>query len=127
MLFGRRVRPGSMPLWLAIRSTITAIGAIVAAVVLESTALPKLEGELKAMQAQPPAALAWVTPFQGHLRFVPVPALLLGVAAIVLRPLRRPLAILATIFSILAVAILVGSLVAALAPMYQMPRELQNL
>jgi hypothetical protein len=124
MFLGRKLRPGSFALSLAVRATMTAAGAIVAAMIFESAAMPKLQGELKAMNLRPPAGLAWVVPFQGHLRYVPIPALVLGIAAIALRPLRRPLAIAAMALALLAVVILVGSLVAAIAPMYQMPAEL---
>jgi hypothetical protein len=118
MFLTRKRRPGGFSLYLAFRSTFTAAGALVAAIILESTALPKLQGELTAMKLKPPAGLAWVVPFQGHLRYVAIPGLALGIAALALRPFRRPLAIAAMVFTLLAVVILVGSLVAALAPMY---------
>lgn len=126
MFLGRKLHPGALPLWLAVRATITAAGAIAAAIIFESMAMPKLETELKAGKLKTPAALAWVAPFQGHLRYVPVPALALGIAAIALRSLRRPLAIAAMALTLAAVVILVASLIAALAPMYQMPAELDS-
>ena len=118
MFFARSRRPGSLTLWLAIRATITAAGAIVAAIIFETTAMPKLQGELKEMKLKPPPGLTWVTPFQHHLRYVPAPALAFGIAALALRPFRRPLAIVAMVLTLAAVAILVGSLLAALIPLY---------
>ena len=124
MFFGRQRRTGSFSLRLAVRATLTAVVAIVAAGVFESRAQSKLQGELTGMHLQPPASLGWLGVFQGHLQYVPVPALLLGVAALVLRPLRPILAPLAMVATLLAVLIVVGSLLAAMAPLYRMPAEL---
>lgn len=114
-----RRRRGGLGLYLALRSTFTAAGVIVAAIVLETTAMPKLQGEVTAMKLKAPPGLSWVAPFQPHLRYVAVPGLALGIAAIALRPFRRPLALAATAFTLAAVVILVGSFVALLAPLYQ--------
>jgi hypothetical protein len=124
MLVAPKRRSGSFSLRLAFRATLTATVAIVAAVIIESTAMPKLETELKGLQRQPPTSLKWAGAFQGRLRYVPVPALVLGIAAIASRRLRPVLAGLATAASLVALVIVVGSLVAALAPMYQIPAEL---
>ncbi len=127
MFFGRKRGAGAFSLRLAMSATLTSLCAIVAAVVFESKAMPKLQGELQSMHLRTPAALKWVAPFQGHLRYVPVPALVLGIAALALRPFRPVLAPLAMAATLAAVAILVGSLVAVIAPMYQMPGELSSL
>ena len=124
MLFGVKRQGGSFSLRLAMRATLTSIVAIVAAVVIESTALPKLEGELKGLGRQQPAALKWAGVFQGRLRYVPVPALVLGLAALALPTLRPVLAVLAMGALALAMVIVVGSLVGSLAPMYQVPEDL---
>jgi hypothetical protein len=124
MFFGRKRRPGSFSLQLAIRATVLAVCAIVAGMIFESQAQPKLNTELEGLHLQRPAILKWVEPFQGHLRYVPVPALVLGIAALALRPFRPVLAIAAMVAAVLAIMILVGSLLAVMAPMYQVPADL---
>jgi len=121
--FPVRRRGGGLALRLAIRATLTAAVAIVAAVMVES-AVTRLGGESKGLQRQPPAMLKWAEPFQDRLRYVPVPGLALGIAALLSRRLRPVLAGLAMAASVLAMIIVVASLLAALAPMYQVPEEL---
>jgi hypothetical protein len=113
-------RSGSWPMWLAVRSTATAVTGIVVAMTLGSTALPKLSEELKASDLQPPAPLGVLVANPQALPMLPVPGLLLGIAAIVLRPFRGPLAILSAIAATAAMVLIVGALIGSLAPMYSM-------
>lgn len=126
MYFGGflRPRPGTWPLRMAIRATVTAAAAIVAAVTIESSALPRLQAESKGLKAAPPATLKWLGAFQDHLPYVPVPAVLLGAAAIGFRPARPALAVAASAASVLSLFIIVATLVAAMAPLYNAPRDL---
>ncbi|GMU23891.1 MAG: hypothetical protein AMXMBFR13_39690 [Phycisphaerae bacterium] len=117
-------RPGSWSTWLAFRSTITAIGAIIVAVVLNNTALPKLDAEVKGVDQKPAALAQYTAQAPRYLPLIPVPAVVFGVAAILLRPFRGPLAILAAIGSVIAIVAIVGTLITALAPLYSLPREL---
>lgn len=119
MFLTQKKRPGGFALYLALRSTFTAAGVLVAAIILESTAMPKLQGEVNAMKLKTPPGLAWAAPFQAHLRYIAIPGLGFGIAALVLRPFRRPLAIAAMIFTLLAVIILVATFAATMAPLYQ--------
>ncbi len=109
---------GRWSLWLAMRATITAGMALVAVIVLRSTALPALGREYPA-DAGPPAPVAWLLAHPQWLIALPLPALVLGVAALVLPPVRGPLAILAALGALLAVLGIVVLLVGALLPMYQ--------
>jgi hypothetical protein len=117
-------RSGSWPMWLAVRSTATAVTGIVVAMFIGSAALPKMAAELQASELQPPAPLGVLVANPQALPMLPVPGLLLGIGAILLRPLRGPLAILAAIASTLAMVLIVGTLVGALVPMYNIPVDL---
>jgi hypothetical protein len=110
---------------LAFKSTTTSILAIVAAYIVNAMAFPALEREHAEAAKNSSPVLRGLLELRPLLMFLPLPGLVLGVAAIVLRPLRPLLAPLALVASILAVAAIVGVLVAGLAPMYQMPTDLQ--
>ncbi len=117
-------RRGSWSMWLAVRATTTAVIGIIVALVLQSAALPKLHSESKKLDRHTPSALEWVSVRPAVLPFLPVPAIILGVAAMFLRPVRGVLAALAALLTVIAMVFIVGSLVAGLAPMYQMPPDL---
>ena len=119
-----RGRRSSFWTWLAFRSIIAAALAIVVAIIVNRTAMPKLTTEAPTAQSDLPLGLTGLVAHRGLLPLVPVPGLLLGIAALVLRPLRPLLAILATIGCVLAVVLILGTLVGALAPLYQAPAEL---
>jgi len=120
----RRRRPGSWATRLAFRSTVTAAATLVAAYVVQSQAMPALTEKTGELGRGAPAALSWLTGLQGWLMYIPLPGLILGVAAITMRRLRPILSPLAALASLLAVVTLVATLAASLAPMYQVPEEL---
>lgn len=126
MYFGRslRRRPGSWATRLAFRSTATALVALIAAYVVQSKALPALTREMSELGNDSPAAVSWLMGLRGWLIVVPLPGLILGIAAIALRRLRPILSPLAALASLAAVVALVATLAASLVPMYQIPAEL---
>jgi hypothetical protein len=117
-------RPGSWSTWLAFRSLATAIGAMAAALILNSTALPKLDAEAAEAQSRQPQLIQKLIELRPAVVYIPVPALLAAIAAIVFRPLRPVLAPIAALASVMAILLVVGSLVAGLAPMYALPADL---
>lgn len=66
-----------------------------------------------------------LTALQPYMVCIPIPGLILSIAAIVLPRLRPVLAALAAIASVLAMILVVASLVAAMAPMYQISRDFE--
>ena len=114
-------RPGSWPTWLAFRSTATAASALVAAFILRSTALPKLGGEMSDLGVGPPEAASWLVGMRDWLVILPLPGLILGIGAIVMRSVRPVLAVFAALASAAAILLIVATLAASLVPMYQMP------
>lgn len=121
MRYGRRVKFSTRLAW---RSTLTAAVAIVVGVVLARTALPKLASESDGAKTSLPAGLSRLVVKPVLLPYVPVPALLLGIGSLVLRPLRPVLAPLSALLSILAIAILVATLIAAMMPLYQVSHDM---
>jgi len=126
MYFGSflRRKPGPWAIRLAFRSTATALVALIAAYVVQSKALPALTQEMSEPGTGPPTAVSWLMALRGWLIVVPMPGLILGIAAIALRRLRPLLAPLAALASLAAVVALVATLAASLVPMYQIPAEL---
>ena len=110
--------------WLALRSVLTAGMAIVVAIILNRTAMPRLTAETPTTHANLPSGLSCLLVGRHLLPWIPVPGLLLGLAALALRPLRPILAVLAAIGCLIAVVLIVGALIGALAPLYQAPAEL---
>ena len=110
--------------WLALRSVFTAGMAIVVAIILNRTAMPRLAAEAPTTHVNLPAGLSCLLVGRHLLPWIPVPGLLLGLAALLLRPLRPILAALAAIGCLIAVVLIVGALIGALAPLYQAPAEL---
>ena len=86
--------------------------------------MPTLSKETSEAVSRLPVYLHWFVGLRDWLLYVPIPGLVLGVAALILRPLRPLLAPLAALASLLAVAVIVGTLVIALVPMYQVPADL---
>ncbi len=122
------VQPRARGVWvrrLAFRSTMTSILALVAAYVVKTMALPALDREHAEAAKNLSPILGMLLALRPWIMFLPIPGLALGLSAIVLRPLRPLLAPLALLASVLAVAATVGVLVAGLAPMYQIPADLQ--
>ena len=115
MLMRRR----SFGIWLAVRSIVTAVGASVVAVILNHTAMPNLLDGLRDSGQDVPQWLQQVVDLQPLLPWVGVPGVIFGIAAMVLRPLRTPLALLAGLLSVVAIVLVVATLVAAMIPFYQ--------
>jgi hypothetical protein len=92
--------------------------AIVAAMVLSRMALPMLVDSLSGMDKEPADWILIALQYSNGLPLLPVPGLVLGVAAMMLRPLRGVLAVLAMIASGLSAAIIVAMLMGTLAPFY---------
>lgn len=114
-------------LWLAVRSTLTGVAATVVAFVLQGTALPKLTQETRELRGPEPAAIKTIGGLGRALPLVPAPAIVLGLAAIILPTFRRILAPLAAVAAVIGLVAVVGTLIAAMLPLYQMPRELEGL
>jgi hypothetical protein len=93
-------------------------GAIVAAMALSRVALPTLVESLSGMGNQPPEWVLIALQYRSELPLLPLPGLILGVAAIMLRPLRGVLAVAAMLAAGLATAIIVAMLIGSLAPFY---------
>lgn len=118
-------KPGSWPLRTALRATTTAVTAMIAGYIIDATALPRLRAEAKGLGVSAPPAVGWMSVFEGHLCYVPVPALLAGVAALMLPSVRPILAVAAGLLALLSLAVVVGTLLAVLGPMYAGPRDLK--
>ncbi|UCD27597.1 MAG: hypothetical protein JSV03_10820 [Planctomycetota bacterium] len=120
MLSGRK----SWPIWLAVRSVATSVVGIVVAVILSKLAMPALADQVKELDA---AAVPTITEYvlENHvwLPWTPIPALILGVSAIVFRYLRTMLAPIAAITSVAAFVVIVGSLIVVMMPIYSVPKE----
>lgn len=93
----------------------TAIGAAIA---LSRLALPKLAEELSGMGSQPPEWVSIALDHHNELPLVGVPGLVLGVAAMMIRPLRSVLAVAAIIAAGLAIAAILLMFIGTLAPLY---------
>jgi hypothetical protein len=119
-MFGMMLtRRGSFGIWLAVRSIVTAAAASVVAIVLNHTAMPSLLEELRDSDMDVPQWLEMIVGFQPLLPWVGLPGVILGIAALMLRPLRKPLALLASLLSVAAIALVVATLVSAMIPFYQ--------
>jgi hypothetical protein len=123
LVIGRRRRVG-FSTWLAFRSTFMAVMAIVAAVILNQTALPKLALELGSPQVNLPGGLERLLARPAVLPYLPVPGLVLGIGALVLRPLRPILAVLSAGASLIAFLLIVGTLIVSMLPLYHVPKDL---
>ncbi len=117
-------RPGAWPTWLAFRSTLTAASAIVVGWIVKTTALPAVAKQASELGTGGLASSDWLVLARDLLPFVGVPGLVLGIAAIAMRPFRPALALLAAFASVAAIIVIVGTLVASILPMYEMPADL---
>jgi hypothetical protein len=107
----------------AIAISVVAIGA---AVVLSQMALPRLTTVLGEMGAKPPDWALTALEYQSELPLLPVPGLLLGIAAFMFKPMRGMLAWAAMLASVAATGIIVAMLIGSLVPFYNMAELLQN-
>lgn len=112
------------PTWLAYRSLATAIGVICAGWILRDVGLPAIAEAAGEEAKGGGGILAWLVQRSAWLPLAGLPAAVLGLAALVLRPMRTPLALLAMVASAVGVAFVVGTLIGSLAPLYKPPADL---
>lgn len=113
------------PLWakrIAIRTVITGIVAIVAAIIVQRFALPLLVDQQPAHATTAPAA-TWAKSMRVLLVVLPMPGLALAILATASRRLRVPLAILSAVLTYAAVFAIVATLALALMPYYRFPDQ----
>lgn len=122
--FSRLRKPGGWWLWLSGRAVALAVVSGVVAYILQELTLPRLAEEGFSLDPSASGLPDWIENIQGFLLYTPVPGLCLGVAAFIFRPFRRSLSILAILASLAALVLVVGTLVAALAPMYSSAEQL---
>lgn len=106
------------PIYLAAKAITISLVAIGAAVVLSRMALPRMTLLLGEMGAKPPDWALAALSYQAELPLLPVPALLLGIAALMFRRVRGLLAGLAMLAAVAATAAIVAMLVGSLMPFY---------
>ena len=118
-------KSGSWTTWMAFRSAVTGAVSIVAGCVVQTTALPALTRQVAELSPEEQAPAEWALAASDWLPFFGVPALLLGLAAIAMRPLRPVLAVLATLASLAAIAAIAATLIGSMLPLYQqMPKDI---
>ncbi len=121
MILGRRKAPGAWSRWLAIKSLITGIVMIPAVIVVKQYGLNVLAEQGEGLDVTP---LPWVEPIIANFYVLPLPGLALAVFALILRPVRLPLAVLSLVLTLFGVLLVVAALVGSLAPFYQVPQDL---
>lgn len=104
--------------YLAVRCILVGVGLFLTAAAV-GRLLPMLADQTGDLQSQAPKWAQWVEPFGPWLMVLPVPGLVLAILALLLRPIRGILALAATAVTLAAMAIIVGSLLAGLLPLYQ--------
>jgi hypothetical protein len=109
---------GNWSAYLAGKAIAISIVAIGAAVVLSRIALPRVTVVLGEMGTKPPGWALSALDYRNELPLLPVPGLLLGIAALMFRPFRGMLAVAAMIAAVLATGIIVAMLIGSLAPFY---------
>jgi hypothetical protein len=133
-------RRSAWTLRLATRAILMGLMGVVAGYVLQSAALPKLQAESNGvarsvirtylpagvdhkLSVRRPLTVAGVQ--LTYLTLLPAAAAILGVAALVLRPMRGVLALIAMLLAVGSFALILTSMISAMAPLYQMPSDLQ--
>jgi len=76
------------------------------------------------MNRETPSWVFTALEYHAELPFLPVPGLLLGIAALMFKPFRLPLAVLAMIVAVAATAAIVAMLIGGMMPLYEVPRGL---
>lgn len=107
------------PLVLAVKAMAISVVGLGAGYTVNQLALPRLLEELEGSRKALSPVLSHMLSVRGLLSMSPLAGLLLGLAAIGLKPLRTPLALLAMVAAIGSVAAIVGMLVLAMMPLYQ--------
>ncbi|MBI4580328.1 MAG: hypothetical protein HY718_11540 [Planctomycetes bacterium] len=118
------MRSEKWSLFLAAKAIAISVVAIGAAIVLSRMALPKLAETLHGMNVTPAPWVLKGLEYQAELPMLPVPGLLLGIAAIMFKPCRPLLAALALAAAVLATGVIVAMLIGSMAPLYEVPRGL---
>jgi hypothetical protein len=108
--------------YLAFKAIAVSLAAIVAAMVLSRMALPKLVEAMHGLGSKPPDWVLLALDYRNELPLLPVPGLLLGIAAIMFRPFRGVLAVAALLAAGLATFAIVAMLIGCLAPFYDATR-----
>jgi len=104
--------------YLAFKAVAISLAAIVAAIALSRLALPKLVEAMHGMGTKPPDWVLLALDYRSELPLLPVPGLLLGIAAILFRPFRGLLAIVALLAAALVTLAIVAMLIGSLTPFY---------
>jgi hypothetical protein len=118
------VRESTWSRRLAIRSIVIGFVAIIAAIMVQMTALVKLNAFAKEMGLQKTLSAQWVHAASIVLPVFPIPAVIFGGLALAIKPLRPLFAILAAIAALLGLILIVLTLGLAMAPMYSIPHDL---
>lgn len=113
--------PGFWARWLAFRSLATGLVTVPAAFIVKHHGLNALARQQQELGGETPAWLAMTVEW---LIFLPLPGVLLAIAALRLRSLRLPLAVLSMACTLLCTVLIVAALVGSLAPFYQWPADL---
>lgn len=108
----------------AIPAIAVSTGVAIVAVLLNRVAIPPLLEQHKAAGATVEGWSKFLLDHHDLLPYVAVPGVVLGLAAIYLRPLRGLLAFLATLATLAAVGALLATLLAGMAPLYQIPADM---
>ena len=116
MLF--MLKRGRRSLWFAVRSVATAVVCIVVAIILHKIAIPALDNMSDQLETNVPTVTYLIIDNHQWLPWIPVPALVVGIAAVILCPMRCILTPVAVITSLIAVIIVIGSLIVVMMPMY---------
>lgn len=111
---------------MAIKAILLSIVASGAGFVVGRMALPKLIDALHGMGQKPPELILTSLQYQDLLPLLPLPGLVLGIAALMFRVFRPLLAPLAMLAAVLATFGIVAMLIGSMAPLYQIPRGLNE-
>jgi hypothetical protein len=109
---------------MAVKAALLSAVAIAAAVVLTRMALPKLVEALHCAGRPSSPLVLMELRYQDTIPLLPVPGLILGIAALMFRPFRALFAILAMLAALVATAGIVALLIGSMAPLYEVPRGL---
>ena len=116
-----RVR-SAWPTTMAVKAILLSIVASGAGFVLTRMALPKLADALHVIGHEPSGWVLTGMRFQDVLPILPAPGLVLGIAALMFRPFRPLLAVLAMLVAVAATIVIVALLIGSMAPLYEIPR-----
>jgi hypothetical protein len=113
--------PGFWSRWLAIKSLATGL-VMVPCTYVAKHGLNVLAQQREGMDIAEPAV--WLAMTINSLIFLPLPGVLLAIAALTFKSARLPLAVLSMACTLICTLLLVAALVGSLAPFYQLPADL---